>query len=144
MDAHEFIEFAGKLAQQASNGPSCMRSSVSRAYYGAYHLAHAFLARSGWFCTNDNEHLWVYLHFYNCKTSIAKQVGIQLGNLRESRKESDYDLSETSAETQANAIVCVQRAANIQSLLLQCEAVSALAVIRGEMIAYRKIQRWPT
>ena len=45
MNGDDFIQLAGKLATSAD--PASLRSAVSRAYYGAFHLAGEFLADIG-------------------------------------------------------------------------------------------------
>lgn len=47
MKPNEFIDFAGNLAVQAATSAPKSRTVVSRAYYGAFHLAGEFLVRMG-------------------------------------------------------------------------------------------------
>ena len=42
MNGADFIDFAAKIAATYSDAASC-RSAVSRAYYGAFHLARSLL-----------------------------------------------------------------------------------------------------
>jgi uncharacterized protein (UPF0332 family) len=138
-----FIDFASKISQQASSGAPGWRSAVSRAYYGAYHLARDFLVRQNWHCTMENEHLWVQRHFANCKLPLAKAVGQALANLHQSRKDADYELANAAAETQNNAIACVMRADAIRTQLQQCADPTSLPTILSEMKTYRKLMQWP-
>lgn len=39
----QFLEVAGKLAARPTASEAEQRSAISRAYYGAFHLARAFL-----------------------------------------------------------------------------------------------------
>jgi hypothetical protein len=47
MTGDDFIAFSGKLAANPAAGEAGFRSASSRAYYGAFHLAMAFLAEIG-------------------------------------------------------------------------------------------------
>ena len=46
MNARHFIDFAAKIAATYADAAAC-RSSISRAYYGAFHIAKSFLDRVG-------------------------------------------------------------------------------------------------
>jgi hypothetical protein len=47
MDGSAFIVFASRLAVATASGPAGYRSAVSRAYYGAFHLARELLQEFG-------------------------------------------------------------------------------------------------
>jgi len=47
MDGSDFIALAGKLAAGPAAGEATYRTAVSRAYYGAFHIARSFLAELG-------------------------------------------------------------------------------------------------
>lgn len=47
IDGQAFIHLAGRLAASAAADEAAGRSAVSRAYYGAFHLAVAFLGDLG-------------------------------------------------------------------------------------------------
>jgi uncharacterized protein (UPF0332 family) len=80
------------LARNANS--ASYRTAVSRAYYGAFHLARAMLDEIGYRCqVRDNEHLFAQRHFANCQQHEAREVGGSLANLHESRKEADYDFN---------------------------------------------------
>jgi hypothetical protein len=134
MHADEFIAFASSIAARNSANAVAYRSSVSRAYYGAYHLSVRFVEQ--WFyCKTDNQHLWVQRHFYNCKHPVAHAVGVALGNLHESRKDADYELDDGNQDTQSAALACVGRADEIRKQLLLC--ASDANQIQAEMQTYR-------
>jgi uncharacterized protein (UPF0332 family) len=138
MDANEFLSFAGRLTLAPKSGASDYRSAISRSYYAVYHLARQVLRdRLSFHCHDDNEHIWVYQHFYNC-TGTAKEVGRLLNNLHEARKKADYNLDDGSVERQAQAQFELERATKIKSLLAQYETDAALlATIKAEMISWR-------
>lgn len=117
MDAGEFIDFASRLSQMPGGGASAYRSSVSRAYYGAFHLARLLLEQLSCDLPIDNAHLFVYRALYNCKVSEARDVATLLNNLKQSRRDADYELTEPMADTKDNAISCVTRADELRSRL---------------------------
>jgi len=139
MNGGEFISFAGKLAMQTSHGPAGYRSAVSRAYYGAFHIARAYLNAFQFHChSGSNEHQWVQHHFQNCTTQTARDIGQSLANLHESRKVADYKLDKVAADRQSNAESCVLRADGIRDNIKECSNPALIATIKAEMVAYRQ------
>ena len=123
----------------ARPSPASLRSAISRAYYGAFHLSRNMLAEMGFRChVRENEHLFVHRHFANCRQAQALEVGGLLANLHENRKKADYDLDDARAETQGLAILCVERADRLRDRLKACREHQILAVVVSEMTAYRK------
>jgi uncharacterized protein (UPF0332 family) len=139
MNAVDFLTFASKLAAQPGNGPSGFRSAVSRAYYGAFHLAKEFLESQHFFCHSENQHQWAQKLFLNSGVQIGREIGQLLSNLHESRKLADYRLDKTVAETQANAQLCALRADEIRTRISQCNDVKVLPQLLVGISAYRKI-----
>jgi uncharacterized protein (UPF0332 family) len=138
MDGGAFIDFASRLAASASAGPAGYRSSISRAYYGAFHLARSLLLQFGFHSVGGNEHQWVHRHFFHCKMAAAVEVGRMLMNLHESRKEADYDLDEPKVETSSHAVACVERADAIRDRVEICARSENVDQVRSEMVEYRK------
>jgi hypothetical protein len=65
MDGNDFIALAGKLAVAPAAGEATYRTVVSRAYYGAFHLARSFLVELGFVpLGNANVHGFVR-HYLN-------------------------------------------------------------------------------
>lgn len=60
MNPDDFVSLAGKLAANANADEATYRTAVSRAYYGAFHLAAAFLAELGFVAPRTaNVHVFV-------------------------------------------------------------------------------------
>jgi uncharacterized protein (UPF0332 family) len=138
MDGSEFIDLAAKMALAANTNAAGYRTVVSRAYYGAFHLARRMLNEIGFRCrVRDNEHLFVQRHFANCREPKAQEAGRLLGHLHENRKEADYDLHKPQAETQWFALLCVKRADRLRDHLNHCRSQETLAKVISEMTAYR-------
>ena len=103
MQAGEFITLSGKLAAM-NLGAAGARSAVSRAYYGAFHLAKGVLDE---FASapprNGNGHVLVpaFLESANhVDSTIAARL---LQDLHTARIKVDYQLGDTRFETPAYA-----------------------------------------
>lgn len=143
MQGNDFLILAGKLAAQTANGPAGFRTSVSRAYYGAYHLARQYLATIKIHCPGScaNEHLWVQRMFRNCETASGIEIVILLANLHDSRKVADYDLQRQEVESQQNAQTCSLRADEIKKRLNSCSETAIQSDIKQGIHKYRKQMR---
>jgi len=135
MRPDQFIDFATELANSAGSGAAAHRSATSRAYYGVYHAVR-FLIEKGLSIScraeaGGNEHKLVQEFLKNCQVEEAAEVGRLLGNLHKSRRAADYDLDETSPETQADSQLSVARARNILAKLQEC----ATGPLRQKIIA---------
>jgi uncharacterized protein (UPF0332 family) len=77
----DFIDLAAKMAVATNESPVCFRTAISRAYYGAFHLARDLLAEMGYRCrVRENEHVFVQRHFANCHHPQAVEVAGLLSN----------------------------------------------------------------
>jgi|GEM_PF-4325831 len=117
MKPQEFISFAGHAAARMVHTPDCatIRTVASRAYYGAFHLAIAFLA--GLACAPAADGHGTIRHLVEASGTLDGQ---ELANLRldmhRDRLKADYDLSNTAIETYRFAQLSVETAVdfNIQ------------------------------
>lgn len=104
MQGREFFE----LAVQLSNGsrPSETRSSVSRAYYGAFHVAREFVHTECRVALPPDATAHKKLHelFEACGLAILVTVGRRLASLREARNYADYRLDHRASSLQSNSI----------------------------------------
>ena len=137
MNGEAFVTFAGKLAAGRAD-PAAYRSAASRSYYGVFHMARSLLQDWGFHCDDGNEHLGVQRHFSNCSTSAAYEVGRTLANLHDARKRSDYDLSDTAAESQRHAQSTALIALHLLEQIAWCAADANRDRVREEVVAYRK------
>jgi len=143
MHGNDFLTLAGKLAAQTAYGAAGYRSSVSRAYYGAYHLARSYLADANIHCPKNcgNEHLWIQRMFRQCDLEEGIEVGIALSNLHESRKAADYELENLEIESQANAQLCSLRADEIRSRIDDCSRRAIASQIEAGIRKYKRLVR---
>ncbi len=136
MNAEEFIEVAAGWASRSTRSAE-VRSAISRAYCGAYHLAVKFVeTQFGWRCRSDNQHQWIQRHFTNCAHVEARFVGRLLSHLHEQRKLADYVLHQTAVEQPVAARASVERAEELRRILDSLQTRD-LQQIAEEMQRYR-------
>ena len=145
MDAVDFISLAGKLAASAKAGEATYRTSASRAYYGAFHLAAAFLAELGFSAPRTaNVHVFVQHHLHGSGHPSACRAASLLADLHAMRNRADYQLSNQTVGTQAVAKLCVETAHEIQTSLLACAQSPNRKQVRNGVTAYlQRISQTP-
>src|SRR5687767_5406019 len=89
MNADEFLRIAGVLVAKYSNDEAALRTAISRAYYGAYHVAVDLLSRA---CTEHLDHGSVRRLLKESGLSLAQRAGRHLDDLQGSRVKADYRL----------------------------------------------------
>ena len=143
MQGIEFLEFAAFLAAQNRN-ESARRSAVSRAYYGAFHLAREFLTELGVDVpANATGHEFVVLRLENCGYSEAYEAGSLLADIRTERNRADYDLASQRIARIETVRVVIERAAEIHRLLLTFRNEPARTSIRDGIVRYHQSVRYP-
>ncbi|HET6881882.1 MAG TPA: hypothetical protein VFI31_17080 [Pirellulales bacterium] len=116
MNPNEFISVATQLL--AGRGEGRLRSAVSRAYYGAFHLARQFVADCGVIIPIDTlAHRNVQWCLSNSDEHSLAEVARRLRSLRQARNVADYNLSSNRFVDRAEAQAEVQRAVEIDILL---------------------------
>ena len=117
MEAAEFIVVAAKMVSLGKGGA---RSAISRAYYGAFHLASEFVREiAGETVGSGAAHNLVVQYLGATKDTNATSIARLLGDLHTYRIRADYRLTETVVETTAFAKNCVEFAHTIQSQLAE-------------------------
>jgi uncharacterized protein (UPF0332 family) len=97
MDGHAFIALAGKLAAEEAT----YRTAVSRAYYGAFHVARSFLVELGFEpLSNANVHAFARHYLNGSGIAQACLAAGELGDLQTARNRADYRLDESSVGSQ--------------------------------------------
>jgi uncharacterized protein (UPF0332 family) len=138
MNGAEYIDFAAKIAATYSDAASC-RSAVSRAYYGAFHLAKSFLERiESRPPRNANAHVFVQQRLTNCGHPQAAAAGFLLADLHADRLNADYNLDKRQVESVAYARTGVETARRIQLLLEACEGDEAHDQVKAGIDAYER------
>jgi uncharacterized protein (UPF0332 family) len=138
MNATEFLDFAGKIAATYSDAAAC-RSAISRAYYGAFHIARSFLDRLGSRpYQNANAHVFVQHRLMNCGHNEATRAGRLLQDLFANRLRADYNLPASRVENVDFARTAVEWARRIQSLIESCEQDDASQEIKAGIAEYER------
>lgn len=138
MTGDDFIAVAAKIAATYSDPASC-RTAVSRAYYGAFHLAKSFLADIGIKPPrNANTHVFIQHHLAGSGHTTAGSIASLLGDLHEGRLHADYDLNYKQIESVLQARASVERATRIQVAVNECRTSQAQAVIKAGIEVYEK------
>jgi uncharacterized protein (UPF0332 family) len=136
MTGNDLILLAGKLAANPGLGDAeaRFRSSVSRAYYGAFHVARAFLTEMGvHLLKNASGHAELYRLLWSSGHSDARGAARLLNDLRRDRNAADYDLDATKFGKQSVAFQIVEVADRVRVLIDRCQQEPALSEIRASL-----------
>lgn len=138
MNARQFLTHAQALASDASLGPAEYRSSVSRAYYGAFLVAQAFLRDHVKLepSNHGDRHGAIKLALLECKDDNLRIVGMKLDFLHTERKAADYDMDKVKPEKQENAVVACMEAAKIIGALDTLLSAPELGVLVAQIRAW--------
>jgi uncharacterized protein (UPF0332 family) len=137
MDGHDFIKLAGKLAAKPNADEATYRTSVSRAYYGAFHLAKALLEDLGFTPpTNVNVHGFVRHYLHGSGNADACRAASHLGDLQAARNKADYQLSNPDVGSHAYAVIVVEKAHDIKSALATCSQDKVRATVKEAIAEY--------
>jgi uncharacterized protein (UPF0332 family) len=139
MDGSDYIRLAGKLAASPSADEASYRTAISRAYYGAFHLARDFLVDLGFIpMGNANVHAFVrrYLHASNSPDAVT--AADDLGDLQTLRNLADYRLDDSRVGSQKQAKWSVERATQVASALANCRDSNAYAAMRQAILEYEQ------
>ena len=137
MTGGDFLELAGRLLASARKpSPALCRTAISRAYYGAFHLAREFLADIQLAATRDHGDVWKCLG--GCGQLDAQRTSALLRTLHENRVAADYRLEAPQPNDVEFARSNVERAMDVMSLLAQCAQEPARSTIKVGINAYRQ------
>jgi uncharacterized protein (UPF0332 family) len=138
MNAADFIDFAAKIAATYADAAAC-RSAISRAYYGAFHVARSFLDHIGSRpYRNANAHVFVQHRLMNSGHDEATRAGRLLQDLFANRLRADYSLSVSRVENSGFARTAVEWARRIQSLIESCNHDDASRQIKQGIAEYER------
>lgn len=141
MDPTDFISLALRLSN--SHREADLRTAVSRAYYGAFHLATQLLEDCGVSLSSKDiykveVHQKVRFCLGESGSEEAALIGKKLGSLRDRRNEADYNLASTSFRHATDVAVEAQIAKEIVDGLRQCRAEPAFSAMREKLRAYAR------
>jgi uncharacterized protein (UPF0332 family) len=119
MTGFDFISLAIKLANSSTEAE--LRTSVSRAYYGAFHVAKELVESCGVvLARGSNPHDKVYYCLDNCADEDAKKAGSKLNSLRAVRNDADYELGMDQFTSQRNIQRHLRNANDIVNAISSC------------------------
>jgi uncharacterized protein (UPF0332 family) len=114
----DYIAVAAKLAAGRNSGEASYRSAVSRAYYGAFHLAATFLSNLGFSVPKDaNAHGWIPQALIGSGHEEVEDAGHLLRDLHAERIIADYRWENCTTGNQRDAKTSVETAHAIRLAL---------------------------
>src|SRR5438034_5452135 len=123
MIGKSFLQLAGHLVANPALGDAeaRFRTAVSRAYYGAYHVAVEVLGELGLRVPrNFAGHEIVCRELRHANDPGAGLAADLIGDLRTERNKADYDLAEAKFKSQKNAKLSVETAHEAVTALEAC------------------------
>lgn len=105
-DWEEFLEFAEEQVRGRGN-PAADRSAISRAYYAVFHEAkNYYVQRGGRLTYLGDDHGIVARWFRESKVRDQRRIGFWIQELREKRRDADYEdrFVDLSREAQARVV----------------------------------------
>jgi uncharacterized protein (UPF0332 family) len=93
-DWRAYVELAGELLahpQASIPQEACLRSAISRAYYGVFCIARNFIISRGTIIPRVDTHKFVRETYFNSSIKAERKIGKDLRDLWHERKEADYE-----------------------------------------------------
>ena len=141
MNGEQFLTLAAELI----SGPTeaHYRSAVSRAYYGAFHIARRLLEDVGVHLPRGEQvHAKAIYCLQDCGEQSAAEAAAYLEILRTERNRADYDLDRTVYQ-QRVAEAQVRKAQYIVAALQQCRSGPNAADFRAKVRAHASLLGLP-
>lgn len=133
----DYIGLALRLAAKKSAGEASYRSAVSRAYYGAFHLAISFLSGLGFNVPKGaSAHGWVPQALIGSDQQDAAEAGRLLQDLHAERIVADYRWERRATGTQLDAKTSVETASSIRKLLRACADPAVKSSVKSAISGY--------
>jgi len=144
MTGDDFLKLAGLLfapyqTREKSASEALARTIINRSYYGAHHLAVAFLTSLGF---PTSRHGTPNDLLVDSGHPEAKKAGRLLADLYEARQRADYRLNDPKAireASEANYVEDqVESAKKVKSILEQCDLEPTRSAVKAGIEAYRQ------
>lgn len=137
ISGEQFISLAGKLASGAKPDEALCRTAISRAYYGAFHLASQMLTSLN--VPYERNHGELHRCLAECGHAEVAESGRILIELHRLRVKADYKLDDAIVSDPQVARDSVEMAADIRSALAALDANGKNNVKAGIEAYHRKI-----
>ena len=135
INGEAFVDLAIKLGNGTTEAE--YRTSVSRAYYGAFHVARDFLAEVGVrLPAGPESHRKLRYCLKESGEEAALMAYKKLESLRTERNTADYDLMHNAYRTRRNALFQIMVARDILDALATCRREPVLSRFRSKVRAY--------
>ena len=119
MTGEAFLSLAIRLSGGVSEAE--YRTSVSRAYFGAFHVAREFCLSLGiQLPATDGAHTKLRHCLANCDDASAKMAANLLKSLRDLRNDADYEIDSADFEHASSAVVGTRLARRVCDLFAEC------------------------
>jgi uncharacterized protein (UPF0332 family) len=139
MDGNDFIALAGKLVAPHAADEAACRTAISRAYYGAFHIARSFLVEVGFApVANANVHGFVQHFLHGSGHADARRAASLLSHLQAARNRADYRLDDSRFGSRDEAMLLVERAVLAVSAVDRCRADDVRESIRQGIAEYER------
>lgn len=133
----DYIALATRLSDRKDAGEASYRSAVSRAYYGAFHLAGAFLSQLGFSIPRGSgAHGWIPQALIGSGQHDAAEAGRLLQDLHAERIVADYRWERRATGSQSDAKTSVQTALTIGTILAACAERARQKAIKSAISRY--------
>lgn len=120
MDPSDFLDLADDLLDVVSDAR--YRTSVSRAYYGAFHVARQLVETQGVVLPKDAEsHNKTQRCLEHCGDEDVRSAASRLASLRTDRNIADYRLDDRRFTNKKNVQLRIRIAREIVSQLAACD-----------------------
>lgn len=135
MTSSDFLNLAVRLSN--SSHEADLRTSVSRAYYGAYHAVLEFLRSCGVnLPPSPDSHKKVRWFLDEAGYAAASLASRHLDSLRTDRNEADYDLLSHRFRTRSDVAMSVQGAKDVVDALALCATGDGGSSLRENVRKY--------
>jgi uncharacterized protein (UPF0332 family) len=134
MRPDDFIAAAGKLAAIAQGNEALLRSAVSRAYYGVFHLTLELLgAASIDLPRNASAHVRCRRLLAACGQPLANDIAEVLADLHADRIRADYRLTDNRYRAFARVQSSIERANDAAGWIAECTQEPIRSEIASEL-----------
>ncbi len=141
MDPGDFLSTAIRLSNGSHEGD--LRTAVSRAYYGVFHLARQFLGDCGLgFAQKDFYAAEIHKKVRYCLSESENADAIiaagRLRSLRDQRNEADYDLHSLKFRSATKVAAALRVSQEVVDALQRCRAEPAFSETRLKVRTYAR------
>lgn len=139
MDPLDFISLALRLSN--SQNEADLRTAVSRAYYGAFHVARKFLVDVGLRWSHKESYAAeIHVKVRHCLSQSGSDDAVlasdQLWALRDLRNQADYELDSAKFKSASRVAAAVRVAPVIIDALQRCESDPTFPETRDRIRKY--------